>query len=153
MKSLIKAVAIILVLALIFLGSVSYYISSSKTNYEKEVEPMVWKILPELTSWNMQKISKHLDNQTKERLKTPEGQNALRLFAKLGSAKSCSKPMFLGSKRGFDFTKGVYEFVSYKLKCNFENGKGVMRLILKKSDGNFLIDSFYIDSDLFRNYQ
>ena len=115
----------------------------------RAVPPDQQSALPELASWQYDRLKPLLSAEARVEFESEQGQAVYRLFSRLGRLESLGRPEYLGDRSDTIESVGDILVLAYQVPLQFESGPAVIKLNLGTDGENFFIHHFGIHSEIF----
>lgn len=138
-------------IALLVAGLVVYslWYGIKADRYDESVVPFLQSALPELTSWQYDRLRPLLSPEARVEFESEQGQAVYRLFSRLGRLESQGRPEYLGDRSDTTESLGDILLLAYQVPLQFESGPAVIKLNLAVDGQNYFIHHFGIHSEIF----
>ena len=138
-------------IALLVAGLVVYslWYGIKADRYDESVVPFLQSALPELASWQYDRLRPLLSPEARVEFESEQGQAVYRLFSRLGRLESQGRPEYLGDRSDTTESLGDILLLAYQVPLQFESGPAVIKLNLATDGENYFIHHFGIHSEIF----
>tara|TARA_R110002096_G_scaffold101548_1_gene224619 strand:+ start:94 stop:546 length:453 start_codon:yes stop_codon:yes gene_type:complete len=137
--------------ALLLAGLVSYslWYGMKADRYDETAIPYFEAAIPELTSWQYQRLRPLLSPVARKVFEVEKVRMAYQAFSRLGRFQSMDKPQFVANSLENNAELGEIEVVDYQLLLQFDSGPAAMKIKLLVDGKSYYIHHFSIQSEVF----
>lgn len=136
----IHTLRIIVALLLTLVVMLYFYTDREKSYYTKTAEPVIARILTEISSWEKQKLLLHLAPEAKQTINDEQLDELLKLYRGFGRFQSIQELNF--SRTVSAFSLMGEKRINYSGRAKFDAGLVSLNITLIERGGFFLVYNF-----------
>lgn len=149
MSFILRRTLIFFALLLAGLLSYSVWYGMKADRYDETAIPYFESAIPELTSWQYQRLRPLLSPLARQVFENEKVRMAYQDFNRLGRLQSMDKPQFIANSYDSNAELGDIEVIDYQLVLQFDSGPAAMKIKLVADGKSYYIHHFSIQSEVF----
>lgn len=127
----------------------SFWYGIKADRYEATAIPYLETAIPEITSWQYERLKPLLSPAAKKDFDNQAMQQAYRQFDRLGRFESMEKPRYTASYGDTSNELGDIEVVDYQVSLQFDSGPAIIKVKLIADGKSYYIHHFGFHSEIF----
>jgi len=149
MSLILRRSLIFIVLLLSGLVMYALWYGIRADRYEETAVPYLESIMPELTSWQYDRLQPLLSPGARADFENEKLRAAYLAFSQLGQLQSMGKPQYLADRIETSREQGEIGVVDYRVPLQFASGPALLKIKLAADGKTYHVEHFGFHSEVF----